>query len=901
MEKLLIIDSNSVMNRAYFALPPMITPDGQHTNAIFGYINMLLKIKEELKPDFIVATFDRKAPTFRHKEFVDYKAGRRGMDNELAQQLAPMKEVLSAMSISVMEIDGFEADDLIGTLSLEAEQRGIETYILSGDKDNLQLASELTRVVITKKGITEKEIYDGARFLEEFGVTPTQFIDVKGLMGDKSDNIPGVPGIGEKTAFQLIRDYGSIEGVYENIESITRAKQKQNLIEHMEDAFFSKKLATIMRNVPIEMDFDDLKDQKGYDEEKLRELYLRFQFRSLLNRLPQKALSPELVKEVISADSSDASNGPAPDVVIEQEEATTANSLDFTEIRDAQGMGSLTAALGEGKGSDHLLLSFIYRDDTKLSAREILTIYACYREHNFVLDFQAILDSPEALAELKRIMEDHRIKKLGYNVKNAYTVMKKHGIRFDKVELDVLMAVYILEPGRGQYSMKDLISTYLYKELEGEGHRLEVLETRYLDDLTKKLSEEIRLAGAEELLYEIEQPLTNILSDMEIEGFRINRELLDEAGTMMQSEIARIQSEIYELSQEEFNISSPKQLGAILFDKLDLPHGKKTKTGYSTNQSVLDGLIDKHPIVEKVLYYRQITKIYSTYVEGLRNAIDTDGKIHSNFQQTLAVTGRLSSTEPNLQNIPIRYEMGRELRKAFIPHNPDCLIFSSDYSQIELRVLAHIADDEKMQEAFSSGVDIHTKTAAEVFGKTPEEVTPEDRSNAKAVNFGIIYGIGDFALSQGLKISRAEARKYIDLYYDRYPKIRDYFERVKQEARDKGYVTTFMGRRRQIPEISASNKVVQALGVRLAMNSPIQGSAADIMKAAMVKVYNALKDSGLKSRMILQVHDEIIINLYKDERSEVEALVQEQMSHAVDMKVELRSDQNVGENWYEAK
>lgn len=931
MEKLLIIDSNSILNRAYFAIPPMKTNEGLHTNAVYGFTNMLLKIKEELKPDFIVATFDRKAPTFRHLAFDQYKAGRKGMDDDLAEQLGPTKDVLSAMSISILEIDGFEADDLIGTLSLEAEKEGIEVFILSGDKDNLQLASDLTKVIIPKKGISEKEVYDKARFMEEFGVTPHQFIDVKGLMGDKSDNIPGVPSIGEKTAFQLIKDYGSIEGVYENLDAITKVKQKQNLSEHMEDAFFSKKLATIMRDVPIEIDFAELRDQGNYDVEKLREIYLKLQFRILLNKLPDKGaagenpveLTKESAKEPAKepgkedtlfdwAAASDDSKKrapllegveeiPAPVVEPRGIEPFSPAGLEFTLITDARGMAKLREAVEARGEGDYLLLSFTYIDNTMLSKREIESIYASMGQADFVIDFAGVLSDEAASLQLKGIMEDHSIKKIVYNVKNAYTVMKKHGIRFDHVDIDVLMATYILEPIRGQYSLKDLISTYLYKQLEGEGHELKILETRHLDELARELIRSIKDAGAEELLYEVEQPLTNILSDMELEGFRVDKALLDEAGEKMRGEIARTQAEVYELAGEEFNISSPKQLGVILFEKLDLPHGKKTKTGFSTNQEVLDMLMDKHPIVAKVQYYRQTSKLYSTYVEGLRNAIDVDGKIHSNFQQTLAVTGRLSSTEPNLQNIPIRQEMGRELRKAFIPNNDDSLIFSSDYSQIELRVLAHIADDEKMQETFAAGIDIHTKTAAEVFGKTPEEVTARDRSNAKAVNFGIIYGIGDFALSQDLGITRAEAREYIDRYYDRYPKVRDYFERVKAEAKATGMVTTIMGRRRQIPEINASNKIVQALGIRLSMNSPIQGSAADIMKVAMVKVYNALKRNHLKSTILLQVHDEIIINLYKDEQAVVSKLVDEEMERALNLKVKLKSDQNIGENWYEAK
>lgn len=870
MEKLLIIDSNSLLNRAYYAMPPMKTTEGLHTNAAYGFTNMLLKLYEELKPDYVVAAFDRKAPTFRHEAYKDYKAGRKGMDDELAEQLQPTKDILTAMGIPILEIDGYEADDLIGTLSYEAEQHGMASYILSGDKDNLQLASDLTRVIITKKGVSETQVYDGDAFFQEYGVTPTQFIDVKGLMGDKSDNIPGVPSIGEKTALQLIKDFGSIEGVYQNLDSIKRPKQKQNLEEYMEDAFFSKKLATIMRNVPVELDFDKLRNPTGFDNEKLRELFLKFQFRTLLTRL--------------------ADNTPLPE----------AEDVDFKEITDEAGMASLNGLL-KGRGeSDRLLLNFSYIENPMLSKRQIETMYAVFRDRSFVIHVEQVVQNEGARAILKEIMEDRSILKIGYNVKNAYTVMKKYGIAFTEVAFDVLMAAYIIEPGRGQYSLKELISTYLFRELEGEGHGLVVLLTGQLEELAKYLALEIDKAGAGKLLYEVEQPLTNILSDMELEGFRIDRAVLDDAGVMMQSEIARTQAEIHELAGEEFNISSPKQLGVILFDKLDLPHGKRTKTGWSTNQAVLDKLRDKHPIVDKVQYYRQITKIYSTYVEGLRNSIDTDGRIHSNFQQTLAVTGRLSSTEPNLQNIPIRYEMGRELRKAFIPNNDDSLIFTSDYSQIELRVLAHIADDEKMQETFASGVDIHTMTAAEVFGKSPEDVTPRDRSNAKAVNFGIIYGIGDFALSQDLGISRAEAREYIDRYYQRYPSIRAYFDRTIADARTHGYIATILNRRRQIPEVNASNKVVQALGVRLAMNSPIQGSAADIIKVAMVKVYNALKEHDLKSSIILQVHDEIIINLYRDEAEEVSRLVDQAMENALELKVALKADQSTGENWYEA-
>lgn len=903
MEKLLIIDSNSIMNRAYFGLPPMVTGEGIHTNAIFGYINMLNKLKEEIHFDHIVATFDRKGPTFRHEEYVDYKAGRKGMDDELAQQLPIMKELLEAFSITIVEMDGYEADDLIGTIACKAESEGIEPYILSGDRDTLQLATDITKVVITKKGITEKAIYDKNAFIEEFGVTPTQFIDVKGLMGDKSDNIPGVPGIGEKTAFELIKTYGSIEGVYEHIDEITKKKQKENLETYKDDAFFSKKLATIMCNAPANIDLEEIKDNSKYDFEKIKEIYLKLQFKTLLAKLNASEAAKNGAVEAEASVQAKADDKPQQlalaDLLDNAVEIRENDGLkgDYTTVTDAKHMLDIVAEI---KKTDVLLVSFSYHPDTMLSKREIDHIYLDVDGKKYIIGFGNAANDPAFVEALRLVFEDESIKKYSYDVKNAYTVMKKHGINFKKVDFDVLIATYLLEPNKGQYTLKELIASYLLKDINETDHKLRIIETGYLKALTENLSKKIEDAGLHELLYDVEMPLTNVLSDMEMEGMRVDTNILNELGVRFNSEMEKTSAEIFELAGENFNINSPKQLGVILFDKLDLPHGKKTKTGWSTNQEVLDSLMDLHPIVEKVQYYRQLTKMYSTYVEGLKNAVDTDSKIHSNFNQTLAVTGRLSSTEPNLQNIPIKYEMGRELRKAFIPSDDDSLILSSDYSQIELRVLAHIAGDKNMQDAFTSGVDIHTKTASEVFGKAPEDVTSRDRSNAKAVNFGIVYGIGDFALGNDLKISRKEAREYIDKYYDRYPSIRSYFENVKEEAKDTGMVKTIMGRRRQIPEINASNKIVQAAGVRLAMNSPIQGSAADIMKVAMVKVHDALIEEKLESRIILQVHDEIIINMKKDEEEKVVKLVDREMEHAVKLDVTLKSEQSIGNNWYEA-
>ena len=910
MEKLLIIDSNSIMNRAYFALPPMVNGEGLHTNAIYGYINMLNKLREEIKPDYIVATFDKKGPTFRHDEYADYKAGRKKMDDELAEQLPVMKEVLNAFSVSILELDGYEADDLIGTIADRAEKEGMECYILSGDKDTLQLASDQTKVVITKKGITDKAVYDKAAFIEEFGITPVQFIDVKGLMGDKSDNIPGVPSIGEKTAFDLIKTYGSIEGVYENLDVITKKKVKENLITYKNDAFFSKKLATIMRDVPTTVDFDDIKDLGNYDLDKIRALYLKLQFKTLLAKLPPSDKPAVATGNGLNgmngsdgaegsdgsdgAEGSDGSAGSAPGG---QAGPKGARATGYLEITTGEAMGKINQGI---KQASELLVSFTYHPDPMLSKREIEYIYLSFGGQRALIDFQAAAKDPAFMDALRVVFEDDGVKKYGYDVKNAYTVMKKHGINFKAVDFDVLLAAYLLEPNKGQYSLSELIASYLEREINETGHQLRVVETGYLKELSQVLKAKIEEAGLQKLYYEVELPLTNVLSDMEMEGMRVDAAVLEKLGERFTSEIITTQAEIFRLADEEFNINSPKQLGTILFDKLDLPHGRKTKTGWSTNQEVLDSLMDLHPIIEKVQYFRQLSKMYSTYVEGLRNAIDTDSRIHSNFNQTLAVTGRLSSTEPNLQNIPIKYEMGRELRKAFVPLDEDSLLLSSDYSQIELRVLAHIAGDENMLQAFHDGVDIHTKTASEVFGKTPEEVTPKDRSNAKAVNFGIVYGISDYALGMDLHISRKEAREYIDRYYDRYPKIKAYLDNAITEAKATGMVKTIMGRRRQIPEVNASNKIVQAAGARLAMNSPIQGSAADIMKAAMVKVHDALLRENLKSRMILQVHDEIIINMKKSEQAAVLALVDREMENAVELDVQLKSDQSIGQTWYEA-
>ena len=870
MERLLILDSNSLLNRAFYAIPPLTNSEGIHTNAVYGFTNMLFKMKEEIKPDYIVAAFDRKAPTFRHKEYEDYKAGRKKMPPELGEQFPLVKEVLNLLAVNIYEIDGFEADDIIGTLAQFAEKNGIEVFIVTGDRDALQLASDNIKVVITKKGVTETAVYNKEAFIEEFGVTPTQYIDVKGLMGDKSDNIPGVPGVGEKTAFKLISTYGSMEGVLSHIDEISGKKLKENLETYSEQAIFSKKLATIMTEVPIEFDLEDIKSQENYNKEELKKLFFKLGMKSLLAKLPGDDLEGE--EEVAK---------------IEINEVTTIEG--FKEVLSVK----------EGIA----FISYSTCNANLYSKIELDKLYINYGDKVSLIDFKLINmeNSNEAINLLKAFMEDEKIEKVIQDGKNLVTILTKHNIEVKKFIFDTVVAAYLIDSAKSNYPLEVLINEYLMKEVKGEGDELICNAMASMKELYEYLKDRIDKEGMDELYYEVEHPLISILSSMEAIGFNVNREKLDELAVKFKEEISKTEKEIYELCEEEFNISSPKQLGKILFEKLDLPVIKKTKTGYSTNAEVLEKLMDKHPVVEKIIYYRQITKLNSTYVEGLKNVIDEDGAIHSSFNQTVTTTGRLSSTEPNLQNIPVKYEMGREIRKVFIPQESTDVLLSCDYSQIELRVLAHMSDDKNMIDAFNHHSDIHTKTASEVFKVPVEEVTPLMRSRAKAVNFGIVYGISDFSLSQDLKITRKEAAEYMEIYFDRYPKIKGYLESVKEEAKEKGYVLTVLNRRRFIPEIKSSNKIVKALGERLAMNAPIQGSAADIIKLAMVKVYNRIKKENLESQMILQVHDELILNVKENELEIVKALVKEEMENVLKMSVTLEVDTNIGNTWYDAK
>lgn len=864
MEKVLILDSNSLMNRAFYALPPTLTNnEGVHTNAIYGFTNMLLKMKEDINPDYIVAAFDKKAPTFRHEAYGDYKAGRKKMPEELREQFPLVKEMLNLLGINIYELDGFEADDIIGTVAKEASKNGMEVYIVTGDKDALQLADDNINIIITKKGVSETAEYNKEAFIKEFEVTPTQFIDVKGLMGDKSDNIPGVPGVGEKTAFKLIKEYGSVEEVLKNIDNISGKKLKENLENYTEQAIFSKKLATIMTEVPIDNLLDGIRKKNEINKEGLKELLLNLRMQSSLAKFIGEEEKEEIVINKIESLEQ------LKDSLKDNKTYYIAYDIEESPLNSKRKINDIIFG-GEGKA-----IEFKFKEFYENEKEEVTKI-------------------------LKEFFEDENKKKVIHDGKSLIKILSMMGIEIKGFEFDTAISAYLIDSSKSEYALSSIIGTFIGNEVSKDYEGL--LEgSTYLKKLHEILTNKIKEENMEELYYNIEHPLIFVLAGMENEGFKIDTNVLDELQDKFKKEIQIVENEIYEMADEKFNINSPKQLGKILFEKLDLPVIKKTKTGYSTNADVLDKLRDKHPIIDKITYYRQIAKINSTYVEGMKGLIDVDQSIHTNFNQTVTTTGRLSSTEPNLQNIPIRYEMGREIRKIFITKEESDKLLSCDYSQIELRVLAHMSGDENMINAFKHHSDIHTKTASEVFNVPIDEVTPLMRSRAKAVNFGIVYGISDFSLAQDLNITKKEASEYMSIYFDRYPKIKEYLDKVVKDAKETGYVTTIVNRKRFIPEIKSSNKIVKALGERLAMNAPIQGSAADIIKIAMINVYNRLKEENLQSRLLLQVHDELILNVKEEEISKVEKLVVEEMENVMNLSVPLDVDANFGDTWYNTK
>lgn len=888
-KKLMIIDGSSLIHRAFYALPLLSSKNGLYTNGIYGFLTMLYKVIDDINPNHLCVVFDKKGPTFRHKEYDQYKAQRDTTPSELAQQFPIIREILAAMNICFFELEGYEADDIAGTLAKKGKDIFDEIFLVTGDKDYLQLAKDNVKILLTRKGITELEEYDRNKVIEKYGITPEQLIDLKGLMGDQSDNIPGVPGIGEKTGLKLLKEYGTIENIYANIDTISGKKLRENLIENKHLAFLSKKLGEIFTEVPVDVDFSEL-EVKEPNWESLRALYEELEFNSLLNR----------VFTYVESKNADDKR----------------QEIEFTVVKGNSYLELLEKIKEEKKfGFKFILSSHNYIEDKLLGigikTTDMPTHILFFDENNedsFIKDF-------------KPIFEDKAIEKIGYNLKPDIVVLFRLGIGIENIAFDAMIGQYLIYPTESSYSINNLSKEYLgytgidEETLLGKGKNKKtfeqiskeetgnyisfILDTVFkIEDKMKKILEEYEMLN---LFYNVELPLIEVLASMEFYGFKIDKEELERLGTEYDEEIKRLTNEIYDLAGGEFNINSTKQLGDVLFNRLDLPVIKKTKTGFSTDAEVLEKLKDRHPIINKILRYRQIVKLKSTYIDGLLSLVNGNTKrIHSSFNQTVTSTGRISSTEPNLQNIPIKTDDGRKIRKAFVAEK-DYLLVDADYSQIELRVLAHISKDPKLIEAFKNNEDIHRKTASEVFNVPMEEVTPRMRSNAKAVNFGIIYGISDYGLARDLDIPRKEAKEYIDNYLRNYQKVKEYMENIVKEGKEKGYVETILHRRRYIPELNAKNMNIKSFGERVAMNTPIQGSAADIIKMAMVKVYKELKRRNLKSRLILQIHDELIIEAYKDEVEEVKELLKDTMENAIELNVPLLVDLEVGASWYETK
>lgn len=877
---LVIIDGNSIINRAFYALPEMSNKEGLKTNAIYGFTNMLLKIIDTYNPTHISVAFDRKAPTFRHIEFKEYKAGRKKMPDELREQFEPLKDLLDKFNIHRLEIDGYEADDIIGTVSKIAEDNGFKVYIVTGDKDAIQLASNKTTTLITKKGVGEVEEYDYDSVIEKYEMTPTQFIDLKGLMGDKSDNIPGVPGIGEKTGIKLIKEFSSIEGIFDNIDSI-KGSTKKKLEENKELAIMSKKLATIIRDVPVEFNLEEL-EYGNYNTKDILDVFKYLGFTSLIPRIGNLDESEEIVNEA---------------------------NVEISKLED------IDEFINKVKENNELIIKTVTREGNILDKRIKYIFLSVDGKKIYYVE-------EDSIYKLEYIFTSNEIKKLGYNLKDDYISLKPYGIKLENIYFDITIAEYLIDSmSSTSYECSAIAMKYLTKkvktkeELLGKGVKAKKYQDLSFEELSSHISqiiytvknvmpimeENLKESNMDGLLYHVEMPLVEVLADMEYEGVKVDKEKLNELGSQFKEIIKKLESEIYEISGEEFNINSPKQLGVILFEKLGLPVIKKTKTGYSTNAEVLDKLKDQSPIIDKIIEYRQIVKLNSTYVEGLLSIINPiDGRIHSSFNQTITTTGRISSTEPNLQNIPVKLEMGRNIRKVFIS-DKGCKLVDADYSQVELRVLAHMSQDETMIDAFKHNEDIHTKTASQVFNVSMDEVTSKQRSDAKAVNFGIVYGKSDFGLSEDLNIPVKQAKEYIENYFNKYNKIKEFMDNIIDDASSNGYVTTILNRRRYIPEIKSSNFMLRNAGKRAAMNAPIQGSAADIIKIAMINVYKKLEENNLKSKLILQVHDELIVEAVDSEIDIVKKIVKDEMENAVCLDVNLDVDLNIGDSWYDTK
>ena len=882
MERIIIIDGNSLVNRAFYAIQrPMITKEGIYTQGIYGFLSMLYKIQEDYSPDYAAVAFDLKEPTFRHKEYSGYKAKRRPMPPELAMEMPILKDILRAMNIAILEKPGFEADDILGTVSKIAEEKGIEPIIITGDKDSLQLASDTTKVLFTKKGVSDFDLYDKDKVVERYGLTPLQFIDLKGIMGDTSDNIPGVPGIGEKGGIELLTQFGSLENMLDHTDEIKKPAMRAKVEENADLARMSKHLATIIRDVPMDVDLSEMRFGEP-DQDKLRELFEKLEFKNFLKKLGPAGTGkieikiPEDIREVFVRSSDD---------------------LD---------------ALDAFKGQEVFVMQFGEFSHSKDLRPEGLVFktpdLACY------VDLRSL-----SFQQFSEKLNDLGLRVYGHDVKNFLYGSIYTGSACPEVTFDTSVCEYCIDPTRKDYGLESVAYDRLGYEAssdenaQGQDDQMDLFRDSAKDDLRRgmfcasitdalrKVQEsELKKQGLEKVFYGCELPLIEVLASMEAAGICCDAQFLKDFGKSLEKDVQALENEIHDLAGETFNIKSPIQLGEILFEKLELPFGKKTKRGYSTSAEVLEKLRDKHPIVDKVLEYRNLTKLASTYIDGMIPLIAPDGRIHCHFQQTVAQTGRISCTEPNLQNIPVRQELGRQIRKAFHAGDGKVLI-GADYSQIELRILAHLSEDEALLSAFNNNEDIHRLTASRVLGIPYDQVTPNERAKAKAVNFGVIYGMSGFGLSEEIHTTRKEAEEYIREYFLKHPKVKEYLDSRIELARTKGYAETILGRKRLIREISSPNYMLRQFGERLAMNTPIQGSAADIIKLAMNKVYRELKDKYPGSRLILQIHDELIIEADTEDKEEIAALLRRSMEEAVELSVKLTVDLNTSDNWYDLK
>lgn len=876
MNKLLLIDGNSIMNRAFYGIPDMTTNDGRHTNAIYGFLNIILKVIEEEQATHICVAFDLKKKTFRHEMYEAYKGTRKGMPEELHEQMPRIKKILQAMHIRIVEQEGFEADDLIGTLSKKGEREGFAVTILSGDRDLLQLATDtvLVRIPKTKHGKTEVEDYYAKNVVETYGVTPLIFIDMKGLMGDTSDNIPGVPGIGEKTAAKLLAEYGDLDGVYAAVDSMKASKMKQNLIENKDLAYLSKTLATIKLDCPIPFEFSEATYNDPFNAEAYT-LFEDLELKSFYKRFS-----------------------------VEKKEELTFETVLIDEI---DGYNALLAKLQKAK---EVSFAWITQDGEALGVAVCMDL-----EHVYLIRFMMFITEAMVADNLLALSRDYQVQLACMHVKNLLSFLDFHE---EDAVFDAGLAAYLLQPNQSEYEYDTLAKVYLDVTLPSEKEMLGKEKLGYFsfeDEKVQKwmayqaivpykiksvLREKLKETGMESLYDEMELPCLYALYEMEKNGIRVDGEALHQYGKKLRTRIEELTAEIHAMAGEEFNINSPKKLGEILFEKLGLKNGKKTKTGYSTSAEVLEKLTNAHPIIPRILEYRQLTKLNSTYAEGLAGYIRADGRIHGKFHQTVTVTGRISSADPNLQNIPTRMPLGREIRKVFIPEEGSVFV-DADYSQIELRVLAHMSGDAALIAAYQADEDIHAITASQVFDVPLDQVDSTLRRKAKAVNFGIVYGISSFGLGQDLDISRKEAEGYIEKYFATYGKVKEFLDRTVEDAKKNGYTVTMFGRRRPIPELASSNFMTRSFGERAAMNAPVQGTAADIIKIAMVRVNRRLKKEHLQSKLVLQIHDELIIETKKEEVEIVQKILVQEMMHAADLAVPLLVDANVGDSWYDAK